>query len=325
MRLVCRRQLHGGRAQAVALDSWTGASIDITTAATSAVHEIRKEITAGGFYEFEDVTLAGGYRYSNENDYWSSGGVASLTIDMANNNTTLGIAGFGSKDTVGRSGDPAFKKPQSSIGGRLSLTQVLDTKSLLQLSWETTGVEGYQAGPYRFVAVGGAGSGLCAGSAPFCLPETVPGRRIRSAAIGSIRRALGDHVSFGASYRFYFDDWGVLSHTVSPDLVWLVSEHGTLSLSYRYYTQDKADFYRPRYLGGLADVSYVTRDRELSTMYSHRIGLGYSYETDVGEEGGAVLTTAFRGGVTRYVYLAFVGLKQVDALESTLLLSLDWL
>jgi len=310
---------------AIALDSWTAASIDITTAATSAVHEIRSEVTAGGFYEFENATLAAGYRYSTENDYWSNGGVASLTVDMASNNTTLGIAGFGSKDTVGRAGDPGFKKPQSSIGGRLSLTQVLDTKSLLQLSWETTSVEGYQAGPYRFVAVGGTDTGLCAGSAPFCLPEAVPGQRLRSAAIATLRRALGDHASLGASYRFYFDDWGLSSHTLSPDLAWLITEHGTLSLNYRYYTQSDADFYRPRYLGGLGDVKYLTRDRELSSLYSHRIGLGYSHEIDVGEEGGAVLTTAFRGGVTRYEYLAFVGLEQVDALEGTLLLSLDWL
>ena len=31
---------------AIALDAWTGASVDVTTAATKAIHEVRKEIKA---------------------------------------------------------------------------------------------------------------------------------------------------------------------------------------------------------------------------------------------------------------------------------------
>lgn len=307
---------------AVALDSWTGASIDVTTAATGAIHEVRKEITAGGFYELSDVTISGGYRYSGENDYWSNGGVLNLTIDMADNNTTLGLSAFGSQDVVGRSGDPGFKKDQGSVGGRASLTQVIDTNTLLQVSWETTRVSGYQAGPYRYVAIGGEGT--CAGTAPFCIPEAVPGLRFRSAAIANGRRALGESLSLGANYRFYFDDWGLLSHTLSPDLAILVSEHGTLSLQYRYYTQNAANFYQPRYLGTLDSVRYVTRDRELSALYSNRLGLGYSHEFEIGDEGRTYLTAALRSGVTRYVYQAFVGLEQVDAIEGTFLLSLDF-
>src|SRR4051812_4995103 len=76
---------------AIALDAWTGASVDVTTAATKAIHEIRKEVTAGGYYELPHVTVGGGYRYSTENDYWSNGGVGTLTIDLADKNTTLAL------------------------------------------------------------------------------------------------------------------------------------------------------------------------------------------------------------------------------------------
>lgn len=309
-----------GIESAVALDVWTGASIDVVTAATHAIHEVRKEVTAGAFYEFANAGLSGGYRYSTENDYWSHGGVGSLSFDMASNNTTLALSGFGSRDIVGRAGDPGFKKPQSSGGGRLSLTQVLDTKTLLQISWETARVAGYQASPYRYVAIGGQGT--CAGSAPLCVPEMVPDQRIRSAAVLRGRRALGGRVSVGLDYRFYFDDWGLLSHTFTPDLVWLVTEHGSLNLSYRYYTQSEADFYRPRYVSPGAITGYVTRDRELSALYSHRLGLGVTRDFPIGAD--TSLKLSLRAGVTRYVYLAFVGLHSVDALEGTLLLSLDF-
>lgn len=306
---------------AVALDAWTGASIDVTTAATKAIHEVRTEVTAGGYYTFSDLTISGYYRYSTERDYWSHGGIGTLSLDLAGHNTTLALTAFGSRDEVGRAGDPSFHRPQRSVGGRLSLTQVLDRASLLQISWETTSVEGYQASPYRFVAIGG--DGTCASAAPLCVPESVPDRRLRHAASARVRRAFGDHVSAGLDYRFYFDDWGVQSQTVTPDLALLVSEHGTLSLHYRYYTQGEADFYQPRYLAASDANDFVTRDRELSAMYSNRLGLGYLHAFALGS-GGSVLTTALRTGIIRYKYLAFVGLDHVDALEGTLLIGFDY-
>jgi hypothetical protein len=318
---------------AFAVDVWTSASIDIVTAATyvirdgsreiKPVEEVRKEITAGGYYEFEDLTISGGYRYSFENDYWSNGGVVNATLDMANNNTTLGLSVFGSSDTVGRSGDEGFNKPQSSIGARISFTQVIDTETVAQLSWESTSVSGYQASPYRFVAL--QGDGTCAGTARFCVPEVVPESRLRNAAVARLRRAFGEHVSIGAEYRLYFDDWSLLSHTINPDISVLVSEHGTFTASYRYYAQGEASFYRPRYIGETDLPSYVTRDRELSAFHSNRLGLGYTHEFPLGQDESAVLRAALRIGLTRYDYQAFVGLESVDAFENTFLLSLGWL
>jgi hypothetical protein len=319
-----------------AIDAWTSASIDIVTAATKAVHEVRKEINGGAYYAFPNATISGGYRYSTEEDYWSHGGVTNLAVDMASNNTTLGVTLFGSKDVVGRANDRWYKKPQSSIGGRLSLTQVLDKKSVIELSVETTRVVGFQASPYRTVAVNE--TGVCR-ELPSermqdeltliqdgCTWEAVPDERMRSAALLRGRRALGDHFSAGLNYRFYFDDWGVLSHAIAPDVRLLVGEHGTLTADYRYYTQGEASFYRPRYLGVAPGTvpTYRTRDRELSAFYSNRLGLAYMHAFELGQEGRSILRAALRAGLTRYRYLAFVGLTRVDALEGTFLLSLDF-
>lgn len=312
----------------LAMDAWTGASIDVVTAATEAIFEIRKEVTAGAYYEFPNVTVGGGYRYSTENDYWSHGGVGNLTFDLASNNTTIALAAFGSSDTVGRAGDPHFREPQSSLGGRLSLTQVVDRNSLVQLSWETTRIQGYQASPYRFVAIGN--DGTCAGiptsrrpAADGCGPELVPDERFRHAAVARYRRALGDHFSAGLEYRYYFDSWGVASHTIMPDVAWVIADHDTLSVDYRYYTQGEANFYEERYLDPSAALGYRTRDRELSALYANRIGMRYLHEFELAN-GDLLFSTALRGSVTRFRYLAFVGLESVDAVEGTLLLSLDW-
>ena len=66
----------------------------------------------------------------------------------------------------------------------------------------------------------------------------------------------------------------------------------TLNLSHRYYTQGQARFYQPRYLDPMQKLDYVTRDRELSAMYSQRVGLGIERAFELGEEGNTVLCGA---------------------------------
>lgn len=306
-----------------AMDAWTSASIDIVTAATDAVHEVRHEANAGASVELSRVTIAGSYRYSTENDYWSHGGVGTVSVDMFEKNTTLALSGFGSSDTVGRAGWPTFRRPQSSIGARLSLSQVLGRNAVGQVSWETTHIGGYQASPYRFVAIGGQGT--CAGSGELCVPESHPNERLRHALGLQERTALGRHASLGLLYRFYFDDWEIMSHTIEPDLSFVLGDRGSLALTHRFYTQDSAYFYLPRYVGEASELGYVTRDRKLSTLYNNQVGLRLEQGFALGESGRSVLTTGLRLSLTRIVYRAFVGLERVDVVEATLSLGFDWL
>jgi hypothetical protein len=300
-----------------AVDAWTGASIDIVTAATKAVHEVRSEISAAASYEVADLTVAGGYRYSLEPDYASHGGVASATTDFAQHNTTLAFFLFGGHDTVGRAGDPTFARAQRSLGARLVWTQLLDQASLAQLSWESLGVEGFQSSPYRFVAIGDLGT--CASRALECVPEQVPDERLRHAITARARRSLADWLSVGAEYRYYFDSWKVASQTIAPDLRVVLGERATLSLGYRYYTQAEADFYRPRYFDRVASRGYFTRDRELSALYNHRVTLEYLDAFELGST-APLLTVGARLGLTHFRYLAFVGLERVTAYEASVLL-----
>lgn len=303
-----------------AMDSWTGASIDVVTAATHAIHELRHEVNAAASLDVKNVSMGANYRYSRENDYWSNGGVINVDVELFEKNTTFSFAALGSLDTVGRAEMASFKKPQDSIGGRVTYTQVLDTKMVLQLSAEVVRLAGFMSSPYRYVGVEGVG--LCRQLAELCLPEIHPRERLRSAFSMRMRRAFGSRVSIGIDYRYYFDDWGLDSHTVAPDMSILIGDHGTLSLVYRFYMQSRADFYRTSYPLALANYRYVTRDRKLSAMMSHHAGLEYRHEVPMGESGDTVLQLGARAGVTRFLYSEFIGLKQVDALEVTGLLGL---
>ena len=115
------------------VDVWTGASIDVRTAATAAIHETRHELGLGARYVLADLSLSSRYRYSVEPDYVSHGGVVGVSRDFAQRNTTLALDVFGGHDVVGRAGDPGFGQSLDSLGARASVTQVLHEGGLAQL------------------------------------------------------------------------------------------------------------------------------------------------------------------------------------------------
>ncbi|MBL9019086.1 MAG: DUF3570 domain-containing protein [Myxococcales bacterium] len=298
------------------VDAWTGASVDVVTAATKAITERRDEVDATAGYTRGIVNVTANYRYSHEPDYRSHGLTLGGKAELAGKNTTVAVDLLASDDTVGRSGDPSFGLPVRTVGARASVAQLLDPKTIVEVGWQTTLIDGYQASPYRFVAIGDLGT--CASSAPYCIPEQVPDTRVRNAATLRGRRALGRRMSLGLEYRFYFDDWHVLSHAVQPDLALRLGESSMLSLRYRYTTQSEASFYRPRYFDLMDSSGYVTRDRKLSALVTNELGAQY-LRTLESDDGDKVLTWGLRSTLSRADYLAYVGLDHVWAVELTAL------
>ncbi|MBW2464123.1 MAG: DUF3570 domain-containing protein, partial [Deltaproteobacteria bacterium] len=272
-----------------AADIWTSASIDIRTAATRPVSEQRDELVAGVIREMTDVTVRGGYRFSHEADYISHGGTLGIIQRLAQGAATLETGLAAAFDQVGRSGDEAFSRGLSTIGFRLALTQVLDPETVIQGAYELMRRDGYQASPYRFVGIGG--DGLCNGTAQFCVPESHPSVRWRNAWVVRARRSLGEHWSTGVDYRFYLDDWGVSSHTASLQLSWLPDEDSMVIARYRFYWQGESDFYQPVYGDPEVRHRYVTRDRELSPMSTHRVVLAYERAFELTAAGPTVTAT----------------------------------
>lgn len=304
----------------LSIDAWTGASIDVMTAATEKIKETRNEVDAAIGYEGRIVKLSANYRLSLEPDYVSHGLTLSSAAELFGKNTTIAFDLLGTLDKVGRSHDPNFSQPLDSLGARVAIAQTLDMNTIAELGWQTTLVDGYQASPYRFVAIGDLGT--CSSNAPLCIAEQVPTRRLRHALSLRGRRALGHDLSTGLEYRFYFDDWGMQSHAIQPDLAWRVTDEKTLSVRYRYATQSEASFYRPRYLDLMSTGGYATRDRKLSALFSNEIGLQYVHRIEQ-DDGNRIIHWGARSTLSRTDYLAFVGLDHVWALEITILAGLE--
>jgi hypothetical protein len=84
-------------------------------------------------------------------------------------------------------------------------------------------------------------------------------------------------------YRYYFDDWGVTSHTASLEVPIKISDKFTLYPSYRYYTQTAADYFAP-YEENLSTNEFYTSDYDLSEYSANQFGFGVNY-TDIFAKG----------------------------------------
>ena len=294
------------------VDVWTSASIDIRTSASKVVTEQRDEIDVNLGQDLGDLRLNAGYRYSTEPDYESNGGSLGVEQSFADKSATLGLdlsAGF---DSVGRAGHPDFDRSVRNLTGRLVFTQAIDRITQIQGIYELGSANGYLSSPYRFVGIG-SDDGSCVGAMTVCVAEAGPDERLRNVLAVRAQRALGEMFSAGIGYRFYTDDWSLTSHTMQAEVSLLPDVVSLITLRYRMYFQNAAEHYKARYLEPTA-TRFYTRDKELSPLTSHRIGLDFERAWKL-DERDATLRTVLSVGPTFYSYSDFVPLTSVTALE----------
>lgn len=109
--------------------------------------------------------------------------------------------------------------------------------------------------------------------------ERLPSSRIKIPIGLRLNYYLSETFKLRTYYRFYSDDWGILSHTASIEVPVKLSQYFTLTPVYRYYQQTAAKYFAP-YEAHLSTEQYFTSDYDLSEFFSNQYGLGLSY-TDV--------------------------------------------
>lgn len=109
--------------------------------------------------------------------------------------------------------------------------------------------------------------------------EQLPNSRFKVAIGGRLNWYLNETFTVRTFYRYYFDDWGVKSHTASIEIPVKITSKFTLYPSYRFYNQTAADYFRPYEVALSTDVFY-TSDYDLSKYTANQFGIGVSY-TDI--------------------------------------------
>ena len=109
--------------------------------------------------------------------------------------------------------------------------------------------------------------------------EKLPNNRLKIALGGRLNWYLNELLTIRTFYRYYFDDWGINSHTASIEIPVKITDKFTLYPSYRFYNQTAADYFAA-YEKHLSTNNFYTSDYDLSKYSSNQFGFGVSY-TDI--------------------------------------------
>jgi len=247
-----------------------------------------------------------GASLSSEIDYQSLGVSATYLQDMNNRNTTLtaGIAlGSDKVKPIGHVPDPLtpmrISGTQNRLGAddtktitelMLGITQVISRRTLMQLNFTYGKSDGYLNDYNKVLSVVDSTGALLptgwasAGDLPY-LYEKRPDLRTRNALFfKTVHHLEEDVINF--SYRYFWDDWGITSHTLDMKYRYEMNAGNYLQPHLRYYMQDAADFYKHDLVQGAgADVdlagnvlvNFASSDYRLAEFDSITLGLKYGF------------------------------------------------
>ena len=245
----------------------------------------------------------GGYA-SSEHDYVSVGLNGGISRDFNRRNTTLGLSLSIARDVSKPVG--GYHAPFTEVGadinedraGRLerfsgkkrsvydavlSATQVLDRQTLLLLNLSLNRASGYLTDPYKIISLVQSPEGEDPGEPVTSIYENRPGNRSKNAVYAELRRDLRGSTA-GLSYRYFWDNWGVTSHSIDASLRIGLHRRGAIHPRIRWYHQTQSDIYAPFLIEGIPLPAYATSDSRLAAFDAFTYGLTYSLPVKNGSQ-----------------------------------------
>jgi len=248
------------------MDSVSSASPDVVSGG-SPYRDKREEFGLGVDVLHGSSLITAFLSSSRENDYLADTYGLNVAHELFDGLTTINLGYSQGRDVVQRV-DTSFEAGVSRYNIRLGLSQVLSKSLLLGLSYEGISEDGFLRNPYRSARILGAFS-----------EEIYPGTRDSQAvSIRLIKGYASDGRPVGSSlrgeYRYFRDNWGIRSDTLGLAYQQHFGPRWLAEFRYRYYQQSAALFYSDNFL---TEMTYMARDKELSTFHSHTIGMKWSW------------------------------------------------
>jgi uncharacterized protein DUF3570 len=219
---------------------------------------------------------------SREKDYQSVGGSGTLSLDLYHKRTTLTLGGSFNQDEVFPVGGIVVGLTDGTPSGFASsdkqvrealvgLSQVVSRRWLVGVSASQTRESGYLTEPYKVLSVVDD-----AGVPVSSLREKRPdSRRRNGVTLGSVYHFEKDVLH--ASYREYWDGWGVRSHTVDLALRHELGEDRWVEPHVRAYAQSPADFFRFSLHQGQPLPGLLSADQRLGPLRTMTLGAAFGF------------------------------------------------
>ncbi len=264
-------------------DTRTAGAIALTTRFAS-----RDELTVGysRSYEsdYESNELSAEYLYnldSSRNRTLSFGVSYQLNQVLAQeyitNNNRLRDDDDDDDDDYDSSSGASKALDVNVLTAELGFTQILNTDALVKASVFFINEDGYLSNPYMNIVrnydLGGSGTALIEA-------ENKPDTRTSYGLTLQYITALSNELSSNTSYRFYNDDWGIMSHTINTELYYEYGDDWIFGAGLRYYMQSEADFYSNGYF---TNEKYTSSDIRISDFdaLSYKISANYKINNEL--------------------------------------------
>jgi len=185
-------------------------------------------------------------------------------------------------------------KGRNTFALSLGFHQILGKKTQMSISTDLTYQEGWLANPMQRVYfadrpnffIGEASDipvyATAANDGVFQLAddiERLPLSRLKVPIGLRLNQYVNEFVVLRGHYRYYFDDWGIRSHTLNVEMALKLGMRHTLYPSYRLYTQTAADYFAG-YEQALSTSQFHSSDFDLAGFMANQFGLAYKY-TDI--------------------------------------------
>jgi hypothetical protein len=108
--------------------------------------------------------------------------------------------------------------------------------------------------------------------------ENLPRSRVKIPLGIQLNSFVGARTVVQLYYRFYWDDFDIISHTVNLETPIKIVPQFSITPFIRYYWQSQATYFFP-YLRADVDESFFTSDYDLSGFNSFKVGLGAQFLT----------------------------------------------
>lgn len=225
--------------------------------------------------------------YLEVNGNLNQGFFEGITILDQNGNASTGwnpISGFKLIDNKGR----------NSYSLSFSFSQILNKNAQVSLFFDVVQQKGWLSNPMQrvyFADVANYFIGNASSINNYTSPnnkdvfqladdiERLPDTRFKMPFGLRFNYYFNEVVTMRTYYRYYFDDWGIKSHTASIELPIKISSKFTLYPTYRYYNQTAADYFAP-FDENISTNQYYTSDYDLSKFNANQYGFGIGY-TDI--------------------------------------------
>ncbi|MES9968703.1 MAG: DUF3570 domain-containing protein [Candidatus Thiodiazotropha sp.] len=241
-----------------------------------------------------DYKTSFGANFSAEYDYLSMSVNASLARDFNKRNTTVNAGISIANDTISPDGDipigfssmvidsgqagfdQAFKATRegeddskTTVDLIFGITQVISRQTLMQLSYSLSDTSGYLTDPFKILSVVGAD-----GRPLDYRYELRPDSRLKQSLYWQAKHHFNRDI-LDLSYRLYWDDWDITSHTIDVRYRWMLNGGHFVEPHFRYYLQSEADFYQRFLRQGESLPEYASADYRLGELTGITLGLKY--------------------------------------------------